>query len=191
MSQERLKVGAALLLTSPFVPLLFMGEEWAASTPFQYFTDHPDQELGKAVSEGRRLEFAHFGWDPERVPDPQDPATFERSRLDWSEAKRGSHEEMLGWYTQLIALRRRLPALTDPRRDRVEVGYDEEAGWLLLSRDDVLVAVNLGKQRMTLSVDGASLLLGSSPDIEVSPTELSLPADSVAIFVIVRQGGTR
>jgi maltooligosyltrehalose trehalohydrolase len=191
MSEARLKVAAALLLTSPFVPLLFMGEEWAASTPFQYFTDHPDPELGKAVSEGRRREFAHFGWDPERVPDPQDPATFERSRLDWDEAKAGSHEEMLGWYRELIALRRRLPALTDPRRDRVEAGYDEQAGWLLLSRDDVLIAVNLGERQMALSVEGARLLLGSHPAVEVSPSELSLPADSVAIFVVAGQAGTR
>ena len=85
MSDGRLRVAAALLLTSPFVPLLFQGEEWGATTPFQYFTDHTDPELGRAVSEGRRREFAAFGWDPQAVPDPQDPATFERSKLDWTE----------------------------------------------------------------------------------------------------------
>ena len=85
MSDGRLRVAAALLLTSPFVPLLFQGEEWGAATPFLYFTDHSDPGLGRIVSEGRRHEFSSFGWDPRDVPDPQDPATFERSRLDWAE----------------------------------------------------------------------------------------------------------
>ena len=88
-TEGRLKVAAALLLTSPFVPMLFQGEEWAASTPFQYFTDHDDPELGRAVTEGRRREFAAFGWDPEGVPDPQDPRTFERSKLRWAERHDG------------------------------------------------------------------------------------------------------
>lgn len=182
MSEGRLKVAAALLMTSPFVPLLFMGEEWAASTPFLYFTDHRDSELGNAVSEGRRREFSHFGWDPERVPDPQDPATFERSKLDWAEPERRIHAEILGWYRELIKLRRRLPALTDPRRERLEVLYDEAAGWLVLKRRDVLVAANIGKERTAVAVDGASLLLCSDPGIRVSPSEVSLPADSVAIL---------
>ena len=84
----RLKIAAALVLTSPFIPLLFQGEEWGASTPFQYFTDHDDPELGRAVREGRRVEFAGFGWAPEAIPDPQDPATFARSKLDWQERAR-------------------------------------------------------------------------------------------------------
>jgi maltooligosyltrehalose trehalohydrolase len=182
MSRGRLKVAAALLLTSPFIPLLFMGEEWAASTPFQYFTDHSDPKLGKAVSEGRRREFSAFGWDPEEVPDPQDPATFERSKLDWAEADRGFHAEMLAWYRKLIVLRRRLPDLTDPRRDRLEVSYDEKARWLLLKRSDVLVAANLGKELVRVDIDPASLVLGSDPGVQISETELSLPADTVAIL---------
>jgi maltooligosyltrehalose trehalohydrolase len=75
ISPGRLKIAAGLVLTSPFVPLLFQGEEWGASTPFQYFTDHEDPELGRAVSEGRRSEFSAFAWSAEEVPDPQDPAT--------------------------------------------------------------------------------------------------------------------
>ena len=66
--------------------MLFMGEEWAASTPWQFFTSHPEPELGKATAEGRLQEFARMGWDPDLVPDPQDPQTFQRSKLDWSEA---------------------------------------------------------------------------------------------------------
>ncbi len=84
VDEGALKAAAALLLTAPFTPMLFQGEEWAASSPFQYFTDH-DPELGKAVSEGRRREFAAFGWNPDHVPDPQDPQAFDRSKLVWNE----------------------------------------------------------------------------------------------------------
>jgi maltooligosyltrehalose trehalohydrolase len=182
MSQGRLKIAAALLLTSPFIPLLFMGEEWAASTPFQYFTDHPDPELGRAVSEGRRREFAHFGWDPERVPDPQARATFERSKLDWSEPGTGFHLEMLEWYSELIALRRRLPALTDPRRDGIEVGYDEPEGWLLYRRGNIEVGANLGDNPVDLEVGANELLVGSEPSVRLEDTRLLLPPDSVAVL---------
>ena len=80
---EPLRVATALLLLSPQVPLLFMGEEWNSTQPFLYFTDHDDPELGKAVTEGRRREFAAFGWDPDEVPDPHDPETVRRSKLIW------------------------------------------------------------------------------------------------------------
>jgi maltooligosyltrehalose trehalohydrolase len=102
LSAARRKIGAALLLTSPFTPLLFQGEEWSASSPFLYFTDHDDPELGAAVSEGRRREFAAFGWSPDDVPDPQDLATFERSVLAWDERGQGEHAELLDWYRRLI-----------------------------------------------------------------------------------------
>src|SRR5262249_47499217 len=129
MSDGRLRIAAALLLTSPFVPLLFQGEEWGATTPFQYFTGHNDRGLARAVSDGRRAEFSAFGWDPGRVPDPQDPATFERSRLDWAELDSGRHAGLLAWYRRLIALRRQNPVLTDPRLDRVETDCDPARGW--------------------------------------------------------------
>ena len=181
MSDGRLRVAAALMLTSPFVPLLFMGEEWAASTPFQYFTDHPDPELGRAVSEGRRREFEHFGWDPQQVPDPQDRETFERSKLDWAEPGEGSHLEMLEWYSNLIALRRRLADLTDPRRDRMTAGFNEPAGWFYFRRGDLVVGVNLGTDEARLPVDAFELLLGSVAGVSVEEGELVLPADSVGI----------
>src|SRR5260370_130822 len=120
MSDGRLRVAAALLLTSPFVPLLFQGEEWGATTPFQYFTGHNDPGLGRVVSEGRRHQFSASAWDPDSVPDPQDPATFRRSRLDWPEIESERHASLLAWYRRLIALRRQTVALTDPRLDRTE-----------------------------------------------------------------------
>ena len=103
------RLAAALVLLGPGTPLLFMGEEWAASTPFQYFTDHRDPELAEAVRHGRRSEFQAFGWQPEDVPDPQDRATFDRSKLRWDERERGRHAEMLAFYRELLALRRELP----------------------------------------------------------------------------------
>lgn len=139
-----LRIGAALVLTAPFVPMLFMGEEWGATTPFQYFTDHQEPGLGKAVREGRRREFAAFGWKPDDVPDPQDAATFERSRLDWAERERDPHRDLLEWHRALIALRRREPDLTDGRLDRVRTRHDEERRWLWMNRGRVAVAVNFG-----------------------------------------------
>ena len=103
---DQLKIAAALLMTAPFVPLLFQGEEWNASSPFQYFTDHQDAELAESVRRGRRAEFAHFVADASEIPDPQARQTFERSKLDWGERERGTHREMLEWYRRLIRLRR-------------------------------------------------------------------------------------
>ncbi len=137
VDEGRLKAAAALLLTTPFTPLLFQGEEWAASTPFLYFTDHADPGLGNAVAEGRRREFAAFGWTRE-VPDPQDLYTFERSKLDWDELDEPYHRDMLHWYRDLIALRQRLPAVAQGVLAQVE------GDRIVFERDGVLVRVNLG-----------------------------------------------
>ena len=183
MSEGRLRVAAALLLTSPFVALLFQGEEWGASTPFQYFTGHSDPELGKTVSAGRRLEFARFGWDPAEVPDPQDPATFERSVLDWAEPGKEPHASLLAWHRSLIGLRRQIPALTDPRLDRTQADYDEAAGWLVVRRGPVVIASNLGGSTWTFPADPAAVLLAASdPGIGRTRQGLALPPDSVAIL---------
>ena len=183
MSCGRLRVAAALLLTGPFVPLLFQGEEWGATTPWQYFTDHADPELGQAVSAGRRQEFAAFGWAPGEVPDPQQPATFERSRLDWTEPAKNGHADLLAWYRELIALRRRHPALGDPRLDRVATEYDEIVGWLIFRRGPIAVAANLGSQTWIWPTDPSTTLLAASdPRIERVQQGLTLPPDSVAIL---------
>ncbi len=182
MSTARLKIGAALVLCSPFVPLLFMGEEWGASTPFQYFTDHPDPDLGRAVSEGRRREFASFGWAPEDVPDPQDLATFERSRLDWVEPADEPHADLLEWHRRLVHLRRSEPDLTDGRLERVEVGVDAEAGHLSLRRGRCLLLVNLGQT--TWSVPVADVVVRASSPGETSFTDgcVTVEPDGVVIL---------
>ena len=182
MGDGRLRVAAALLLTSPFVPLLFQGEEWGAATPFQYFTGHQDPGLGAAVSQGRRGEFSAFGWDPADVPDPQDPATFERSRLDWAEIHSPRHTSLLAWYRRLIALRRQVPALTDPRLGRTETDCDCGAGWLVVRRGPA-GNVHAAAPRLAATVTGpAGLLAVSDPRIELAGQGLVLPPDTVAIL---------
>ena len=176
-------MAAALLLTSPFVPMLFQGEEWGASTPFQYFTDHPDPELGRTVSEGRRHEFAAFGWDPDDVPDPQDPATFERSRLDWAEPVKDCHAGPAGLVPpadQRCGGRFRrspIPASTASRPNTTRT-----AGWLVVRRGPVAVAANLGGRTWTFPAGpAAELLAASDPGVERTGQGVVLPPDTVAL----------
>jgi maltooligosyltrehalose trehalohydrolase len=186
MPPGRARIAAALLLTSPFTPMLFQGEEWAASTPFQYFTDHQSEELRRAVREGRRREFAAFGWDPAQVPDPQDPGTFERSVLDWSEPAKPSHGEMLAWYRDLIALRRSRPELTDPRLKHMEVTRGPSDEWLLVRRGRIQVAVCLGAHEVTMPVScGTRVLLASDAGVRLADHAVHVPADGVAILETV------
>jgi maltooligosyltrehalose trehalohydrolase len=106
------------------------------------------------VTDGRRREFADFGWDADDVPDPQDEATFTRSKLDWAEADVEAHAELLTWHRHLIALRRRHPELADGRLDRVAVVVDEERGRLELHRSGVTVLVNLGTEPWSVGPAG-------------------------------------
>jgi maltooligosyltrehalose trehalohydrolase len=184
LSTARLKVGAALYLTAPFVPMIFQGEEWSASAPFQYFTSHEDPELGRLVRQGRRAEFAAFGWTPEQVPDPQDPSTFECSKLDWGERDRAPHAEVLDWYRTLIALRRSTPGLGDGRLDRVAVRYDEQEGWLVVERGELRVAANLGEVEAKIDLGdaaGTQVMAASDPRIVVESRCATLPPDSVVV----------
>ena len=182
MSPDLLKVGAALVLTSPFVPMLFMGEEWGTTAPFLYFTSHEDRELGAAVSEGRKHEFAAFGWDPDSIPDPQDPATFERSKLDWSELDEQPHADLLDWHRRLIVLRREWPELTDGRLDVVDVEYDEAARWLTMTRGRITVACNLGRSEAAVPIPPGRLgrILLTSGKAPAAPS--TLPGESVTIW---------
>ena len=185
LSPRRLKIGAALVLTSPFVPMLFQGEEWAASTPFQYFTDHQDPNLAKAVTEGRRREFATFGWKPGEVPDPQAFDTFARSRLNWDELTCPPHAEILEWHRRLIRLRRSMPELSDGRLERVRVCFDEQAHWLVVYRGTVAVACNLADRNQAVPLMDATcrkILLASDPAIGLRSDGIDLPAESIAIL---------
>ncbi len=186
LSPGLLKVGAALILTSPFTPMLFMGEEWGASTPWQFFTSHPEPELAAATATGRIAEFAEHGWGEADVPDPQDPATFSRSKLDWSELEKPEHHELLDFYRRLIALRRAHPGLTDPRLDQVTVAYDEDARWAVIRRGAYAVALNLAGAAQDVPLPGPAetVLLASADGVTVSAEQAVLPAESVAVIAL-------
>ena len=167
VSTPKLKIAAALLLTSPFTPLLFQGEEWAASTPFQYFTDH-DADLGRAVSEGRRAELEGIGWSGQDVPDPQDPATFERSKLAWNEIDRPPHNEIHDWYRRLIALRHDIPP-------------------------DAGVAVERAGDRLAFERPGVTVVVNLDPGMPGAPPpptgwRLALAAEGIGVFLPERGG---
>jgi maltooligosyltrehalose trehalohydrolase len=157
----RLALAAVLTLTSPFTPMLFMGEEYGATTPWQFFTSHPEPELGKATAEGRIKEFERMGWDPAVVPDPQDPETFNRSKLNWAEATEGDHARLLDLYRTLTALRRSTPELAGLGFTDTAVDYSEEEGWLRFRRGDVLVALNFSEQTVKLEDAAGSVLLST------------------------------
>lgn len=180
LSPEALKIAAAVTLLSPFVPLLFMGEEWASRAPFQYFTDHEEPELQRAVREGRQQEFAAFGWDPEEVPDPGDPVTFESSKLDWSVRTREPHASMLQWYTQLLHLRRESGG--DDRLAHTHVAFDEKEGWLSFRRGRLTIACNFASQRRTWTFPSTRMLVASHPDVFQKANDFDAPALSVIIL---------
>ncbi len=183
LDDDQLVCAALLTLTSPFTPMLFQGEEWAASTPFQFFTSHPEPELGSAVAEGRLAEFEAMGWDPADVPDPQDPATYQRSNLDWSELAGGRHAVVLDAYRRLASLRRTRPELTDPDLRTVACTVDEDRRLFTMRRGGVLVAVNFGADPVTHDLGpGAHTLLFTTPTAAVvDGTQLSLPPHAGAV----------
>jgi maltooligosyltrehalose trehalohydrolase len=180
---DRVKLGAALVFTSPFIPMLFMGEEWGASSPFLYFADHQEPDLAKAVREGRRREFSAFGWSPEDIPDPQAHKTFQASKLDWTELQREPHADLLDWYRQLSRLRRHEPGLQDGRLDQVNVHYDEAARWLACERGALTIACNFGdsKQAVPLRSGRHDVILSSARLVPSQDCAL-LPGPGVAIF---------
>jgi maltooligosyltrehalose trehalohydrolase len=184
LSPGLLACAAALVLTGPYTPMLFMGEEWGATTPWQYFTDHTDPGLAEAVRAGRRREFTAHGWSEDQVPDPQDPATRDRSCLDRSEREREPHAALLAWHRELIALRRALPDLSDPDLAAVKVAFDEQARWLAYRRGDLRVAVNLAKEPAEIALGGGGRVAAAWG--EVSPPDrdgvLRLPPQSCAVL---------
>ena len=142
LDDAALAATAALVLLSPYTPMLFMGEEWGTRTPFQFFTDHEEDDLARSVSEGRVREFAGFGWDADEIPDPQAAATVEVSRLRWSELDEAEHARVLAWYQALTTLRRNL----DWSQRTAWPQVDEIDDVLMVTYDDIVVAANLSGQ---------------------------------------------
>jgi maltooligosyltrehalose trehalohydrolase len=179
----QLAVKAALVLGSPYTAMLFMGEEWGASTPFQFFSSHPEPELARATAEGRKAEFADHGWSADEIPDPQDPETFARSKLDWGESGAGEHARLLSTYRDLIALRRDDADMADPWLDHLAVEYDEGQRWITVHRGGLRIACNLGAEPVTVPVTGHVVLAWGEPEVDAGCAKL--PPHS---FAILRRG---
>ncbi|WP_454114558.1 malto-oligosyltrehalose trehalohydrolase [Microbacterium lacticum] len=185
LSFARLQIAAVLTMTAPGTPMLFMGEEWGASTPWQFFTSHPEPELAEATRKGRTAEFAAMGWDESLVPDPNDPATFERSKLDWAEATSGDHRRLLQGYRMLARLRRERPELTDPDRAG-HTGEHVAPGRWVLHRGAAAVYVNLSETDWAVEVgDDQEIWLATTTAHDGAPVEegpVTLSPDSVAVI---------
>jgi maltooligosyltrehalose trehalohydrolase len=206
VSFEALKLTASAVILSPFIPLLFMGEEYGETAPFQYFISHLDPDLVAAVRRGRREEFATFAWQ-EEPPDPQAPATFERCRLDHRKRQAGQHRVLCEFYQELIRLRKELPALACLSKEQMEVWSFALEYVLCLRRWDqgqeAIVLLHLGKSPCNLplplpsghwrvqldSADARWQGPGSTMDVEVeSDGRLLAHMAAESCLLFVRQG---
>jgi maltooligosyltrehalose trehalohydrolase len=155
LDQQELAIAALVTLLSPFTPMIFMGEEWGARTPWQFFTSYSELELAEQVARGRLEEFAAMDWDTAAVPDPQDHATFQRSKLDWAELESPPAAELFELNRRLLQLRREHPDLTDPRFDQATVSFDDQQQWLLVERGSMIIAVNFGTATIEIALSFA------------------------------------
>jgi maltooligosyltrehalose trehalohydrolase len=192
---NRLAAGAAVLLTLPYTPMLFMGEEWGASTPWCFCSSYASAELARKVTEGRRAEFAPHGWRASDVPDPQDPQTFYRSKLDWSEPTQDPHRQLLQWYRDLIALRQAEPSLAaapaapgNPGRLHCMISEDGAPRSVVTTRPGWVVAANFAADALPVDVDpGTSKvwLAWPSPNaVETAAERLLLDPYATAILKV-------
>ncbi|MES2604073.1 MAG: malto-oligosyltrehalose trehalohydrolase, partial [Pseudomonadota bacterium] len=182
VSQEKLKLGAALTLLSPFVPMLFQGEEWGASSPFLYFTDFVDRNLQDAVRKGRKSEMAAFGWQA-GIPDPQAASTWWHSQLIWEEREQAPHRDILRWYTALITLRKQEKDFGTAPLDPQHVIFDEEQGWLSLRRGRFQLVCNFADRTQSIACEvPCGLRLASSENIRNENGRLLLPPYSIAVL---------
>ena len=189
LDSGQLAIKAALVLGSPYTAMLFMGEEWGSSHPFQFFTSHTDPDVAEATAVGRKSEFAQHGWSADDVPDPQDPQTFLRSKLDWSECSEGEHARLLDFYRDLIRLRRTEPDLADPWLPDLRIDYDEDRRWIVMHRGRIAIACNLGTQPVRVDITGEPLLHWGDP--EIADGSVRLTAHSVAILQTPHTCGRR
>jgi maltooligosyltrehalose trehalohydrolase len=213
VAPQALKVAAMAVLLAPNLPLLFMGEEYGERAPFLYFTDHGDPALRAAVREGRRAEFASFGWSAE-VPDPQDPLTFERSRIDVGQHRDPGSAGLFAWYRTLIQLRHTYPSLAAarssrhgssarPYEDRHVVvlhrwaGEGPEALLILgFNQAPIQVSINEPKGRWTRQLDGAEPKFGGDGgrlpnDLDMAGIEVRLDLPPYAAALYLKAGNGR
>jgi maltooligosyltrehalose trehalohydrolase len=178
-----LAVSAAVVLLGPGTPMLFMGEEWGATTPFQYFTDHAEPELARSVQEGRAREFGTHGWaelygHDIDVPDPQSATTVESSRLDWDEPARPEHAPLLEFYRALVRLRHDEPDIASGDRSRTTVRVADDESWLVIRRGglDVVLALADGVTAVPLPTADAA-----APDVVLSWAETRVADDGTSL----------
>ncbi len=176
------KVALGLVLTAPFLPMIFMGEEFASSSPFLYFADHEDEEMRRLVSEGRKNDFKLFFGEAD-VPDPEAVETFEKSKLNWNEVHKGHHQEMLDWTKALVRLRRATLALNDGDFGHLSVEGSEETKSLTMQRGTVRVLMNLGKKNVSYKTkEDEQLCLCSRQDVHLGGDAVVLPPVTIAIL---------
>lgn len=180
LTPGQLAIKAALVLTSPYTAMLFMGEEWGASSPFQFFTSHPEPELARATAAGRKAEFASHGWESDNIPDPQNPETFTQSKLNWAEITTDKHQKLLLLYQALIKLRHNEADLCDPWLDHMNIEYSEEQRWIILRRGAFTIACNLSETAVTVPATGKTVLTWGSP--QSHRTDTTLAGHSFAIL---------
>jgi len=182
VGSAKAKLAAGVVFTAPFVPMLFMGEEWAASSPWLYFADFQEESLRDAVREGRKKDFAHFGFGDD-VANPEDPATYQASKLKWDEIPEPEHHSMLEWYRKLIHLRRKTLSLNLGDPERMDVCYNEEGKWIRLDRGEIRTVLNFSELQTAFEMPtGADLLLSSAAAPERENGKVLVPAISMAIY---------
>jgi maltooligosyltrehalose trehalohydrolase len=178
------KVCLGLVVCAPYVPMLFMGEEFAASSPFLYFADHDDEEMRRLVAEGRKREFADFGFGADEIPNPEDLSSFTGSKLRWDEVTEGRHAEMLAWAKSLIHLRRSTICLNDGSMQHLFVSTDSARRTLVMQREQARIVANLGDQPYPFDLlEGEELCLISREGLGPQGNTITLPAMSIAILM--------
>jgi maltooligosyltrehalose trehalohydrolase len=180
-STDQVRLAAAAILLSPFIPMLFMGEEYGETSPFQYFTSHGDADLIEAVRKGRREEFDDFIWEGE-PPDPHDEETFRRSKLNWSLLEREPHASMWRLYRQLLALRHDTPALRRLDLSLVETHADDAKQVLVVRRADTLTAFNFSDRAQTVDAPAGAWRSLIETGAKLEEGRLTLPPHGFAVW---------
>jgi maltooligosyltrehalose trehalohydrolase len=186
VSLEHYKLAVAVLICSPYLPLLFMGDEFADTAPFFYFTSHGDPALARAVTEGRRKEYEEFAVSGQ-FSDPQSRETFDRSKVTWALLTEPQHDAILHFYSDLIALRKHWPCLCNCRKDLTRVEIDDDARWLRLDRADpsgshAILFCNFSANPTPIDLDERHWRVALSTAPETVDSQL-VPAHSAVLYL--------